>query len=194
MSDVIVVIGAGQIGQAVARRVSAGKHVVLADLHQSNADAAAEVLADAGFDVTTATVDVFRHGSPCMHLLRLPPHLVTLLVLFMRRACRQVRHRSKSFSPSICTEQPLSLRCSDRSSPREVPPSSSHHSPGIVSVLSRLVKTQHCQQHQLISSWHCRSSSQAKSPIASTHINWQSVDTHSESWPKRFAGASEVPG
>ena len=78
-----------------------------------------------GFDVTTATVDVFRHGSPCMHLLRLPPHLVTLLVLFMRRACRRVRHRSKSFSPSICTEQPLSLRCSDRSSPREVPPSSS---------------------------------------------------------------------
>ena len=41
MSDVIVVIGAGSIGQAIARRVSAGKHVVLADLHQGNADAAA---------------------------------------------------------------------------------------------------------------------------------------------------------
>ena len=27
MSDVIVVIGAGSIGQAIARRVSAGKHV-----------------------------------------------------------------------------------------------------------------------------------------------------------------------
>jgi predicted dinucleotide-binding enzyme len=48
MSDVTVVIGAGQIGQAIARRVSAGKHVVLADLHQANADAAAEVLANAG--------------------------------------------------------------------------------------------------------------------------------------------------
>jgi saccharopine dehydrogenase-like NADP-dependent oxidoreductase len=48
MSDVIVVIGAGQIGQAIARRVSAGKHILLADLHQGNADAAAEVLADAG--------------------------------------------------------------------------------------------------------------------------------------------------
>ena len=34
MSEVIVVIGAGQIGQAIARRVSAGKHVVLADLRQ----------------------------------------------------------------------------------------------------------------------------------------------------------------
>jgi NAD(P)-dependent dehydrogenase (short-subunit alcohol dehydrogenase family) len=47
MSQVIVVIGAGQIGQAIARRISAGKHVVLADLHQENADAAADVLANA---------------------------------------------------------------------------------------------------------------------------------------------------
>jgi NAD(P)-dependent dehydrogenase (short-subunit alcohol dehydrogenase family) len=58
MSHVIVVIGAGSIGQAIARRVSAGKHVVLADLRQQNADAAAEVLGNAGFEVSTTTVDV----------------------------------------------------------------------------------------------------------------------------------------
>jgi NAD(P)-dependent dehydrogenase (short-subunit alcohol dehydrogenase family) len=63
MSEVTVVIGAGQIGQAIARRVSAGKEVVLADLHQTNADAAAEVLANAGFDVSTATVDVASRDS-----------------------------------------------------------------------------------------------------------------------------------
>src|SRR3954465_7644370 len=63
MSEVIVVIGAGSIGQAIARRVSAGKHVVLADLHQANADAAAEVMRNAGFDVTTATVDVSSRES-----------------------------------------------------------------------------------------------------------------------------------
>jgi NAD(P)-dependent dehydrogenase (short-subunit alcohol dehydrogenase family) len=63
MSEVTVVIGAGQIGQAIARRVSAGKQVLLADLHQTNADAAAEVLADAGFDVGTATVDVASRES-----------------------------------------------------------------------------------------------------------------------------------
>jgi NAD(P)-dependent dehydrogenase (short-subunit alcohol dehydrogenase family) len=57
-THVTVVIGAGSIGQAIARRVSAGKHVVLADLKQENADAAAKVLADAGFDVTTTVVDV----------------------------------------------------------------------------------------------------------------------------------------
>jgi phosphoglycerate dehydrogenase-like enzyme len=34
MGEVIVVIGTGQIGQAIARRVSFGKHVLLADLHQ----------------------------------------------------------------------------------------------------------------------------------------------------------------
>jgi NAD(P)-dependent dehydrogenase (short-subunit alcohol dehydrogenase family) len=45
--DVIVVIGAGQIGQAIARRVSAGKHVLLADLRKGNAEEAAEVLANA---------------------------------------------------------------------------------------------------------------------------------------------------
>ena len=63
MSDVTVVIGAGQIGQAIARRVSAGKRVVLADLHQGNADVAAEVLANAGFEVSTGTVDVSSRES-----------------------------------------------------------------------------------------------------------------------------------
>jgi len=63
MSDVIVVIGTGQIGQAIARRVSAGKHIVLADLHQGNADAAAEILANAGFDVSTTAVDVSSRES-----------------------------------------------------------------------------------------------------------------------------------
>ena len=63
MSKVIVVIGAGSIGQAIARRVSTGKHVVLADLRQENADAAAKVLLDAGFEVSTATVDVSSRAS-----------------------------------------------------------------------------------------------------------------------------------
>ncbi len=63
MSDVIVVIGAGSIGQAIARRVSAGKHVLLADLRGDNADAAADVLSNAGFDVSTAIVDVSSRRS-----------------------------------------------------------------------------------------------------------------------------------
>ncbi|HUN53823.1 MAG TPA: SDR family oxidoreductase [Smithella sp.] len=63
MKNVIAVIGAGSIGQAIARRVSAGKHVLLADLRQENADAAAKVLGDAGFEVSTAAVDVSLRES-----------------------------------------------------------------------------------------------------------------------------------
>ena len=61
--NVIVVIGAGSIGQAIARRVSAGKHIVLADLRRENAEAAAKVLREAGFEVSTAMVDVSSRQS-----------------------------------------------------------------------------------------------------------------------------------
>ncbi len=57
MANVLVVIGAGQIGQAIARRVGAGQHVLLADMRLDNANAAAEVLGNTGYEVTTATVD-----------------------------------------------------------------------------------------------------------------------------------------
>jgi NAD(P)-dependent dehydrogenase (short-subunit alcohol dehydrogenase family) len=63
MSEVIVVIGPGSIGQAIARRVGSGKHVVLADLRQENADRAADVMRNAGFDVTATTVDVSSRDS-----------------------------------------------------------------------------------------------------------------------------------
>jgi len=58
MVTVLVVIGAGQIGQAIARRVGVGKHVLLADMRPDNANAAAEVLGNAGYEVSVATVDV----------------------------------------------------------------------------------------------------------------------------------------
>jgi len=67
MTNVTVVIGAGSIGQAIARRVSSGKHVLLADLRQENADAAAKVLSEAGFEVSTAIVDV--SSRPSVHAL-----------------------------------------------------------------------------------------------------------------------------
>ena len=56
--DVVVLIGPGQIGQAIARRVGVGKHVVLADLRLDNANAAAEVMSNAGYDVSVTTVEV----------------------------------------------------------------------------------------------------------------------------------------
>ncbi|MGP8215934.1 MAG: SDR family oxidoreductase [Bacteroidia bacterium] len=67
LKNVIVVIGAGSIGQAIARRVSAGKHVLLADLRKENAEAAAKVLSEAGFEVSVATVDA--SSLPSVHAL-----------------------------------------------------------------------------------------------------------------------------
>jgi NAD(P)-dependent dehydrogenase (short-subunit alcohol dehydrogenase family) len=63
MSEVIVVIGPGSIGQAIARRVSLGKLVLLADVRAENAEAAAKTLSEAGFEVKTAQVDVSSRES-----------------------------------------------------------------------------------------------------------------------------------
>jgi NAD(P)-dependent dehydrogenase (short-subunit alcohol dehydrogenase family) len=57
MRDVIVVIGPGQIGQAIARRVGVGKHVLLADMRPDNANAAALILGNAGYQVSVAMLD-----------------------------------------------------------------------------------------------------------------------------------------
>ncbi len=58
MANVIVVVGAGQIGQAIARRVGVAKHVLLADMRRESAEAAAGVMSDAGYEVSVTTVDV----------------------------------------------------------------------------------------------------------------------------------------
>lgn len=58
MRNVTVLIGAGSIGIAIARRVSSGKHILLADLKKESADAAADVLSKAGFDISTASANV----------------------------------------------------------------------------------------------------------------------------------------
>ena len=63
MTDVTVVVGAGSIGQAIARRVSSGAHVVLADLKRESAEAAAGVLEMAGFRTTATVVDVSDRAS-----------------------------------------------------------------------------------------------------------------------------------
>lgn len=61
--EVVVLIGAGSIGQAIVRRVGAGKHVVLADISQKHADSAAKILNNAGFETSTLTVNLaFRES------------------------------------------------------------------------------------------------------------------------------------
>ena len=49
--DVMIVTGAGQIGMAIARRVGFGKKIILGDKSIENANAIAEVMNNAGYDV-----------------------------------------------------------------------------------------------------------------------------------------------
>jgi NAD(P)-dependent dehydrogenase (short-subunit alcohol dehydrogenase family) len=58
-----VVIGAGSIGQAIARRTGAGKHVLLADFNETNLQNAKTALEDAGHTVSTQRVDVSDRDS-----------------------------------------------------------------------------------------------------------------------------------
>lgn len=56
--DVLVVIGVGGMGLAIARRLGGGKQLLLADFNQATLEAAAEQLRGEGHDVTTSAVDV----------------------------------------------------------------------------------------------------------------------------------------
>ena len=59
----VVLIGAGSIGQAIVRRIGAGKHVVLADLRTEAAEAAAKTMEDAGFETSVTTADLSSRES-----------------------------------------------------------------------------------------------------------------------------------
>lgn len=61
--NVIVLIGAGSIGQAIVRRVGSGKHILLADIRKENADFLAKVLSEAGFEVSVTIVDISSRES-----------------------------------------------------------------------------------------------------------------------------------
>ena len=61
--EVVVLVGAGQIGQAMARRVGSGRHIVLADVKQEHADRAAKVLENTGFKTSTLAVDISSRSS-----------------------------------------------------------------------------------------------------------------------------------
>ena len=58
MKQVVVLVGAGSIGQAIVRRVAAGKHVVLADYSLEHAQQAATTLENAGFECSTIQCDL----------------------------------------------------------------------------------------------------------------------------------------
>ena len=61
--EVVLVIGAGQISLAITRRVAFGKKVLLGDKSLKNAQAMAQILAQAGFDVEAVEMDLASRES-----------------------------------------------------------------------------------------------------------------------------------
>jgi NAD(P)-dependent dehydrogenase (short-subunit alcohol dehydrogenase family) len=62
-TEVVVVIGAGAMGQAIARRIGVAKTILLADINDDAAKQAATLLSGVGYETSTLQVDVSSHES-----------------------------------------------------------------------------------------------------------------------------------
>lgn len=58
MKEVMIVVGAGQISMAIARRMGAGKKIILGDKNIENAKNIQKTMGDAGFDVEVIEMDL----------------------------------------------------------------------------------------------------------------------------------------
>ncbi len=63
MKNVMLLVGAGQIGIAIARRMGAGMKIIAGDKKIENACAVAKTMNEAGFDVTPAATDLSDRES-----------------------------------------------------------------------------------------------------------------------------------
>lgn len=61
--EVMLVVGAGQISMAIARRVGYGKKIILGDKNIENAANIAKIMTEAGFDVSYFEVDLAERDS-----------------------------------------------------------------------------------------------------------------------------------
>lgn len=63
MKNVLILTGAGQIGMAIARRVGYGQKIVVGDKNIENAKDIANIMNNAGFDVTPIETDISSRES-----------------------------------------------------------------------------------------------------------------------------------
>jgi NADP-dependent 3-hydroxy acid dehydrogenase YdfG len=96
---VTVVIGAGSIGQAIARRVGVSTTILLADLNDDAAEAAANSLQTAGFKTSTVHVDVSSLESVSA-LATAAAELGTVTHLVHTAGLSPAQHHHQRSSPS----------------------------------------------------------------------------------------------
>ena len=63
MKDVVILTGAGQIGMAIARRISIGKKLVIGDKSRKNGEAITKIMNEAGFDAVFVECDLSSRES-----------------------------------------------------------------------------------------------------------------------------------
>lgn len=63
MKDVMILMGAGQIGMAIARRMGYGKKIVIGDKNVNNAKNIADIMNGAGFDTVATEADLSSRDS-----------------------------------------------------------------------------------------------------------------------------------
>ena len=87
--DSVIWIGAGQIGLAIVRRIASGKKIIIGDKNIVNAQAAAEVLNNTGFDAVAMDADLSSRDS-------------ILSLISEAHKCGNIRHlvNSAGVSPS----------------------------------------------------------------------------------------------
>ena len=63
MKDVMLLVGAGQIGMAIARRMGYNKKIVIGDKNIDNMKVIADIMINAGFDVSCKEIDLASRES-----------------------------------------------------------------------------------------------------------------------------------
>lgn len=63
MKEVMILTGAGQIGMAIARRMGYGMKIIIGDKKRANAEAIADIMNKAGYDVEAMEMDLSERSS-----------------------------------------------------------------------------------------------------------------------------------
>ena len=72
MKDVVILTGAGQIGMAIARRISMGKKLVIGDKSRVNGETITKIMNEAGFDAVFVECDLSSRES-ILNLIKQAP-------------------------------------------------------------------------------------------------------------------------
>ncbi|WP_461533941.1 hypothetical protein [Sinomicrobium sp.] len=61
--DIIILVGAGQLGMAITRRMAYGNRIFVCDWKIDNAEVISKILTEAGFDAIPYKVDISSKNS-----------------------------------------------------------------------------------------------------------------------------------